>query len=110
MVIWDEMRARWESLVRDYPERARLQGPPNWLVKERTRAGESHMEAFARVKAEELGDNRPLPRTPKTVTALPIDNAPAVTVTEDVTEKVTRAPLTPAEKMRAYRERQRGGG
>ena len=46
-IDYEELRNRWESVAKT--ERVMLQGPPNWLVRDLTRKGESYMDAFNRI-------------------------------------------------------------
>lgn len=49
------MRARWEAVPL---ERRVAFGPPNWMVKERTRQGEAHIDAFHRVYDEIIAEQQ----------------------------------------------------
>ena len=117
---------RWEATVRGQTDLANQIGPPSWLVLEdwRGEAKEPFMEAHRRVRLRygllpsnpvALGPPRPdLPpfvpgnALPRSVTEQPQTVTETQKALPSVTNTVTR-PMTPAEKQRAYRDRQKNG-
>ena len=112
-IDYEELRSRWESVART--PQVLTSGPPNWLVKEGTRKGESHMEAFTRVWNEYRNAYRKLVTETRNAGGKPVTtrNTKPVTDEKPVTLNFgVRGPKptyqSSAEKQRAYRERRNG--
>ena len=119
-IDYEELRQRWESVAKT--PQVLTSGPPNWLVKEQTRKGESHMEAFQRIWDEYRDAYRKLvtkpvtrPKETRNTDEKPVTtrNTKPVTDEKPVTLNFgVRGPKptyqSSAEKQRAYRERRHG--
>lgn len=96
------MLARWEAVAQT--AQVEVIGPPNWLVQEGTRSGEDHMMAFTRI----WNEYRDAYRRGVTKSVTEREVLPNIVTKSAGRKPFGNAPLTAAEKQRAYRDRRNG--